>query len=122
MRLGLLYLGGAPIAGQIWIVYSGKATLYKLAHDQRFKRLSPGTVLTMRMIERVIDTEKVTEIDFGVGDDPYKSLWASMRRERWGLAAFELRTIRGALGALKQVAGNKVKCAAAKLLPARPGL
>ena len=109
LRLGILHLDGAPIAAQIWIVWSGKATLYKLAHDRRHDRLSPGTVLTMHMIERVIDVDRAAEVDFGVGDDPYKRRWASARRERWGLMAFEPRTARGMIGILRHVVGRKVK-------------
>ena len=109
LRLGILHLDGAPIAAQIWIVWEGKATLYKLAHDRRHDRLSPGTVLTMHMIERVIDVDRAAEVDFGVGDDPYKSRWASERRERWGLMAFEPRTARGMIGILRHVVGRKVK-------------
>ncbi len=118
LRLGLLYLDGGPIAAQIWIVWSGKATLYKLAHDRRFDRLSPGTVLTMGMMKRVIDVDRVAEIDFGVGDDPFKGDWASERRERWGLVAFNPGTVRGALGAFRHVGASKVKRVAAKYFSA----
>ena len=118
LRLGLLHLGDEPIAAQIWIVWSGKATLYKLAHDRRFDRLSPGTFLTMRMIERVIDTDGVAEVDFGIGDDPYKGQWMSERRERWGLVAFDPRSLRGALGAVRHLGASKVKHLAAKCVSA----
>ena len=109
LRLGVLYLDGVPIASQIWILWSGTTTLYKLAHDRRFDSFSPGTVLCMRMIERLIEHDRVTEIDFGIGDDVYKSLWASQRRELWGIAAFNPRSLYGALGALRHIGGKRVK-------------
>lgn len=109
LRLGLLYLDGAPIAAQVWIVWAGKATLYKLAHDRRFDGLSPGTVLTMRMIERIIEDDGIAEIDFGVGDDPYKKQWLSRRRERWGLVAFNPRTALGILGATRHLGAARLK-------------
>ena len=109
LRLGLLYLNGEPIAGQIWIVWAGSATLYKLAHDRRFDCLSPGTVLTMRMIGWIFENDRVGEIDFGTGDDPYKSQWTSQRRERWGLVAFNPHTLHGALGGLRCVGGRWMK-------------
>ncbi len=121
LRLGILHLDGAPIAAQIWIVWEGKATLYKLAHDRRHDRLSPGTVLTMHMIERVIDVDRAAEVDFGVGDDPYKRRWASARRERWGLVAFEPRTVRGKIGILRHVVGRGVKAALANGLSGQRG-
>ena len=109
LRLGVLCLDGVPIASQIWILWSGTTTLYKLAHDRRFDSFSPGTVLCMRMIERLIEHDRVTEIDFGIGDDVYKSQWASQRRELWGIAAFNPRSLYGALSALRHIGGKRVK-------------
>jgi CelD/BcsL family acetyltransferase involved in cellulose biosynthesis len=101
LRLALLYLDGRPIAAQLWIVWHGRAILYKLAHDQSCAALSPGTVLTMRMLERLLDEERVSALDLGAGDDPYKRLWASRRRPRCGLLAFDPLTLRGGLGAVR---------------------
>ncbi|MCH8112498.1 MAG: GNAT family N-acetyltransferase [Proteobacteria bacterium] len=120
LRLGLLYLAGTPIAAQIWIVWSGKATLYKLAHDRCFERLSPGSVLTMRMIERVIDVDRVAEVDLGVGDDPYKSQWASQRREHWGIISFNPRTFRGIEGIILHCIGTKLKKMIQRVYAANP--
>ena len=106
LRLGLLHVDERPVAAQIWLVQRGRAILYKLAHDQAFDAFSPGTVLTMRMLERLLDEQHVTEFDLGGGDDPYKRLWATRRRERVGLVAFDPLTWRGALGALRHVAGR----------------
>jgi CelD/BcsL family acetyltransferase involved in cellulose biosynthesis len=105
LRLGLLYLDHLPVAAQIWLVWRGRAVLYKLAHDRAFDALSPGTVLTMRMLERLLDGERVAELDLGAGDDPYKRLWASQRRARVGLIGFDPLTLRGAAGALRHLPG-----------------
>jgi CelD/BcsL family acetyltransferase involved in cellulose biosynthesis len=106
LRLGLLRQGEHPIAAQIWIVWRGTATLYKLAHDRAWDTLSPGTVLTMAMLERLLDDERIAELDLGAGDDPYKRLWATRRRERFGLLAFDPLTLRGAAGALRHLPGG----------------
>jgi Acetyltransferase (GNAT) domain len=106
LRLGLLSLDERPIAAQIWIVWHGTATLYKLAHDRACDALSPGTVLTMGMLERLLDDERITALDLGAGDDPYKRLWAARRRERFGLLAFDPLTWRGAAGALRHLPGG----------------
>jgi hypothetical protein len=103
LRLGLLYLAERPIAAQLWIIQHGTATLYKLAHDRAFNAVSPGTVLTMRLLERLLDHEQITDLDLGAGDDPYKRLWATHRRERIGLLAFDPLTLWGALGILRHV-------------------
>ena len=64
LRLGLAYLDNEPVAAQIWIVSDGIASIYKLAYDERYAKLSAGSVLTTRLMERVIDVDKVHEIDY----------------------------------------------------------
>lgn len=103
LRLGLLWLNDQPIAAQLWIVANGRAEIYKLAYAQEHKSLAPGTVLSARLIREVIDVDGVQEIDYLIGDDSYKSLWMSQRRERWGLRAYNPRSPRGLLGWLREV-------------------
>lgn len=85
LRLGLLRAGARVVAAQIWIVFAGRAMVLKLAHDEADKALSPGTLLTALMLRALIDGERVTELDFGRGDDAYKQLWATRRRQRIGV-------------------------------------
>jgi Acetyltransferase (GNAT) domain len=85
LRLGVLSIGDVVVAAQIWVVERERATVLKLAHDEAFKPASPGTVLTALMLRRLLDEEQVPEIDFGRGDDGYKSAWARQRRQRIGL-------------------------------------
>lgn len=92
LRLGILEIDDRPVAAQIWIVWNGRATIYKLAHDEDRRADSPGSILTWHMIGHVLETDRVTEIDFGRGDDPYKRLWLPRRRERWGLMAINRGT------------------------------
>ncbi len=106
LRLGLLASGETVIAAQIWIVANGAAMVTKLGHDEAFKPLSPGTVLTARMIQHFIDTEAVRELDFGRGDDPYKQLWTTQRRPRIGYLLANPWRPAGALALARHVAGR----------------
>lgn len=95
LRLGLAYLDEEPIAAQLWIVKDGIAAIYKLAYDEKFSRLSAGSILTAKLMEHVIDVDRVREVDYLTGDDEYKKDWMSGRRERWGIIAYNRHTLRG---------------------------
>jgi CelD/BcsL family acetyltransferase involved in cellulose biosynthesis len=41
--------------------------------------------LTALMIRHLLEEDGVRELDFGRGDDDYKRLWVSARRQRIGL-------------------------------------
>jgi hypothetical protein len=85
LRLGIWRVADQPVAVQVWVVQGRAAAVLKLAHDEAFRTLSPGTVLTALMLRRLIEIDGVRTIDFGRGDDPYKRGWAVERRPRIGL-------------------------------------
>jgi len=81
-RLAILYIEGQPVAAQIWFVHNGKASIFRLAYDKAWRQYSTGSILTSFLMEYVINTDKVEEIDFLTGNDAYKQDWMSERRER----------------------------------------
>lgn len=111
LRLGMVYVDSEPAAAQLWIVNGDTASIYKLAYDERFANLSVGTVLTARLMEHVIDVDKVAVVDYLSGDDAYKKDWMSHRRERWGMLGFNLRSVNGALQAARHIGGRSLKAA-----------
>lgn len=106
LRLGILRLGGQPAAAQIWLIKGRKANIFKLAYDEAWKQFSVGSVLSAAMMENAIDHDKVDEVDYLTGDDPYKQDWMSRRRERRGIVAFNPATARGLLMAAIHFAGK----------------
>jgi CelD/BcsL family acetyltransferase involved in cellulose biosynthesis len=115
LRLGLLYVDDAPAAAQIWIVSGGCATLLRLHHAKKFAKLSVGVVLTFEMIRHMLTAEKLSEIDFGPGDDAFKRKWFSQHRERAGLLVFNPRTLKGLIAAARHIGGHAAKAAARRL-------
>jgi CelD/BcsL family acetyltransferase involved in cellulose biosynthesis len=95
LRLGVMWQNAQPIAVQYWVVTGATASVLKLAHDEAARALSPGTVLTAWMIERLIAECSVKELDFGRGDDPYKQGWANQRRQRIGFVLVDPRRTAG---------------------------
>jgi hypothetical protein len=109
LRLGIAWLNERPIAAQLWIVANDRAEVYKLAYDEEFKAYSPGTLLTAKLMQHAIELDNVKEIDYLIGDDPYKETWMSHRRERWGIVAYNPRTLTGLVGLTREVLGRWAK-------------
>lgn len=121
LRLGVAWLKDEPVAAQLWIVAGRKADIYKLAYHEAYKAYAPGTLLTAMLMQHVMEQDRVTEVDYLIGDDPYKESWMSNRRERWGLIAYNPRTIPGLLGLTRELVGRAVKHLKSKARPANSG-
>ena len=122
LRLGVAWLADKPIAAQIWIVANGKADIYKLAYDEAYKAYSPGTLLTAVLMRQALDLDRVSEVDYLIGDDPYKEAWVSTRRERWGLVAYSPFSALGLAGLARELSVRLVKFVAARYKPAKIAL
>jgi hypothetical protein len=106
LRLGVARVEGVAVAAQIWFVFNRKAFIFKLVYDEAQAKWSAGTVLTAHLMRHVLDIDKVVEVDFLSGDDPYKSTWMSRRRDRVGIIACNLRSPAGLAFAAKEFAGQ----------------
>jgi len=105
LRLGVAWVGSTPIAAQFWFTRQRHAYIYKLAYDEEHAKLSAGTVLSAFMFRHALEEDKVVEIDYLTGDDPYKQAWTTHRRVREGVLASNPRTWRGAARAVYELAG-----------------
>lgn len=90
------------------------ANIYKVAYDEAFKAYTPGTLVTAMMMQHVIETDKVSKVDYLMGDDPYKKTWMSERQERWGIIAYNPRSIGGLFELCREALGRLVKLGLAK--------
>lgn len=109
LRLGILRLEGVPVAAQFWIVSGGIAHCIRLAYREDYRKLAVGVVLTNFMIAHVLDHDRVSEIDFGVGQDEYKSGWMKDAREYYGFMAFNPATPLGLSYAFLHIQGRWAK-------------
>jgi CelD/BcsL family acetyltransferase involved in cellulose biosynthesis len=118
LRLGLAWIGDKPIAAQLWIVNAGRAHIYKLAYDEAFQAMAPGTLLTALLMQDAMERDQVREVDFLAGDEAYKKSWMSHRRERRGLMAYDPTTTQGLYGLARQVLGRAFRRLRPPALPA----
>lgn len=96
LRLAFLFINNKPIACEKWVVWNGIAYGWDGIYDLEYSKDSPGTIINKEIIEYMIDEEKVSEIDMGIGDDEYKKIWAPKRRERRQLVIYN-RHLRGVI-------------------------
>jgi hypothetical protein len=108
-RLGIAYIGSKAVAVQYWIVSNNTAYIYKLAYDEAYKKQSVGTVLTAKMMEFVIDIDKVNIVDFLTGDDKYKEDWMNNKQDRYGVILFNPTTLFGLVGGIGETLKKYVK-------------
>ena len=66
-------------------------------------------MLTAKLMEHVMQSDVVHEVDYLIGDDAYKKIWMSDRRERFGVVAYNAWTVAGALGAIVEFTGRQAK-------------
>lgn len=109
LRMAIAYYDQTPIAAQIWIVHQKRAAIYKLAYDEKYAQHSAGTLLTVFLMQHVLDIDQVNEVDYLIGDEPYKQDWVSQRRECWGIVAYNPVTLRGLVGWFRESAGRAIK-------------
>ena len=109
LRLGLLFIDGQPAAVELAVVAAKKAIMLKTAYDPQFQKESAGSLAILNVVRYIVETDHVIEIDFGTDDDPYKKVWVSQRRERWGMLAFNPRTAVGALSFMQYVAATQLQ-------------
>lgn len=109
LRFGVLTIGEEPVAVQCWLVAGGVAAIYKLAQDQQFDTLSPGTVLTAAMVDYVMTHDKVHTIDFLTGNDSYKAQWMDQCKPLYRVSAFRLSSPSALLRYLVLMAKDMLK-------------
>ncbi len=99
LRLGVAYNGdGRPVAAQLWLVEGGVATIHKLAHREDAKSGSPGSLLSHAMFNSAIDEDRVTRIDFGLGNESYKADWVDTPRPIVRIDAYHSGSLGGLAG------------------------
>lgn len=104
LRLGLAWHEGKAVAAQCWTVENDAAFIHKLAHLESASTLSAGTTLSAALFRHVIDKDRVALVDFGTGDQDYKSDWMNAVRPRYRIDCLDLANPRAWLDLARQTA------------------
>lgn len=96
LLIAIIYLDDEPIAAQYRIICGNKCYFLKTAYDAQYQKYSAGFVLLYEDIKYLIDDRKISIIDFGPGNETYKSEWADTFGEYREFIVFN-NTIKGTL-------------------------
>ena len=109
LRMGMLFVDNQPAAVQLWFIQAQIASIFKLAYSPQYQEFSVGSILSMALSKHVIEQDRVTAIEFGMGNERYKKDWMSKQRQRIVYQVFNHRTLRGNLAAIKYLLLVKIK-------------
>ena len=93
LDLTLLEVDGRPVAGSLGFVDGETYYYYLPAWEPELAPLAPSSLLLAHLIERAYE-RGLTRFDFMLGDEPYKSRWATEERETVNLV-ISSPTLRG---------------------------
>ncbi len=79
LQFSVVELDGAPIAFHYGFDYAGCVTWYKPAFSVQYAEHSPGLLLTRQLIEDCLARSR-RELDFTIGDEAFKTRFASTCR------------------------------------------
>ena len=87
----VIMYGDYPLAYHYGFDYNSVVTWYKPTFDIRHAKHSPGILLIRYLIQYCLDNKK-SELDFTVGNEPFKNRFANLRRHNVTLRVFTSQT------------------------------
>ena len=91
LHWSMLEFGGKPIAFNFGFDYNGVLTWYKPSFDVAIAKRSPGKVLLRHLIGHALEHGR-KELDFTVGDEPFKQRYVNKTRKNTNVVIFKLRS------------------------------
>jgi hypothetical protein len=81
LRCYLMEHGGQPVAFMLGFQWKGHFVPEEMGYDLTYAKYSPGTVLTLRIVEDLIARDTPQYVDFGYGHAEYKRLFCNWQTE-----------------------------------------
>lgn len=90
LRFATIRLDGRLVAWDLLLLFDGRLHLLKTAFDEEFRKLAPGLVLRLAVIERAYELG-LRSHELGGAPDPWKLKFADVNREHVALRAYARR-------------------------------
>lgn len=90
LDFSLVELDGQPIAFHFGFLYRGRRVWYKPSFSVAHAKKSPGMLLIRYLIEHSLDSG-IDELDFSIGDEPFKQRFANSERVNVDVSLFGRR-------------------------------
>lgn len=91
LLFSVIELDGHPIALHFGFDYGNRVLWYKPTFDTEYAAHSPGMVMVRHLVAYAIDSER-DELDFTLGDEPFKKRFANQVRSTVGVRVFKHRS------------------------------
>jgi CelD/BcsL family acetyltransferase involved in cellulose biosynthesis len=92
LLFSVLEYDNRPIAVHYGFDYNSTVIWYKPSFDVSYYKRSPGNVLLKYLIEYSVKHDK-TELDFTVGDEPFKSRFTNKKRRNTQIRIYNQKTV-----------------------------
>lgn len=92
LLFSVVELDGRPIAFHFGFDYRGTIVWYKPAFEIRYAERSPGLLLIRQLIEDALQRGR-SEIDFTIGDEPFKERFANRLRQNVFIGMYHSRLL-----------------------------
>jgi len=91
LKAHVLYCQNVPSAFQIGMQYRNTLHLNYIGYDPQWRRFSLGTLLFVKVLEELCNSNKPQQIDFGFGDADYKRSYCTRSWPEVTVFLFSLR-------------------------------
>lgn len=98
----VLLLNGEPVAFHFGFNYNNKIIWYKPSFNPAYRDFSPGTLMLKFLVEHAVDT-KMTELDFTIGDESFKSRFSNCVRHNDNVVIYRSKVLCIGLSFLRKV-------------------
>lgn len=83
-----LDIDGQPMCYELGMIEDDSYLCYIRYYEDDFERYSPGTLHHYYIIRQLLEEDKITQFDFGRGDEPYKYRWTNDAIDLYQVSGF----------------------------------